>query len=108
MHQHGELGAEPALGGALCGRSAVACSSSASSSADRKVNHRRYRITSASAVLTKYWYQAYGLVICRVQPQAAAAGGFAELVAVGGGHQRHRQRMHRRTELLAHQVAPRR
>ena len=42
----------------------MACSSSASSSADKKVNHRRYRITSASAVLTKYWYQAYGLVIC--------------------------------------------
>ena len=46
-----------------CGRSAVTASSSASSSADRKVNQRRYRMTSASAVLTKYWYQAYGVVI---------------------------------------------
>src|SRR6185437_5479687 len=47
-----------------CGRSAVASSSSVTSSADRNVNQRRYRITSASAVLTKFWYQAYGLVIC--------------------------------------------
>src|ERR1700733_15772104 len=37
-----------------CGREAVVCSSSASSSADRKVNQRRYRMTSASAALTKY------------------------------------------------------
>src|SRR6202022_1762880 len=41
----------------------VAPSSSAISSGDKNVNHRRYRMTSASAVLTKYWYQAYGLVI---------------------------------------------
>ncbi|SKU08424.1 Uncharacterised protein [Mycobacteroides abscessus subsp. abscessus] len=27
------------------------------------MNQRRYRTTSASAVLMKYWYQAYGLVI---------------------------------------------
>src|SRR6185312_10310080 len=32
-----------------CGRSSVACANTASSSRDKKVNHRRYRTTSASA-----------------------------------------------------------
>src|ERR1700744_1943767 len=51
-----------------CGRSVVTASSSATSSADRNVNQRRYRMTSASAVLTKYWYQAYGVVISGYRP----------------------------------------
>ena len=54
----------------------------------------------------KYWYQAYGVRHLRVQPQVAAAGRLAELGAVGRGHQRDRQRVHRRAFLLTDESHP--